>query len=120
MPSGQTEHFRSAVAVDAAEKNVPASQVELSRVQEVATTVPNFDAEATEANVPVVQAVQLRSAVAEAAAEKKVPGGHDSLCLDGQAVARLAVMVDSMVFCEKVPAAQGVQTRSRVGVDAAE
>ena len=120
MPSGQTEHFRSAVAFDAAEKNVPASQVGLWGVQEEATTVPNFDTEAREANVPTAQAVQLRSAVADAAAEKNVPGGHESLCLDGQAVARLAEMVESIVLCEKVPAAQGVQIRSRVGVDAAE
>ena len=112
MPRAHTEHLRSAVTFAAAEKNVPASQVELCGAQETARAVLGVEAEACEANVPAAQTVQFRSAVVVAAAEKKVPGGHEVLCTDGQAEARLAVAVDSIVLCAKVPTAHGVQTLS--------
>ena len=82
----------------ALEKKVPAAQVRLCGVQDVATAVPTVEAEACAANVPAAQAVQLRFAVDEDAAEKKVPAGHETLWVDGQALARLAEIVDSMAF----------------------
>lgn len=70
VPAGHVEQTRSAVGVDAAERNVPAGHVTpCAKGQVEATGTCEVEGAAALAKVPGLQPVQARSAVVLAAAE---------------------------------------------------
>ena len=118
-PGAQAVQTRSATAVPAAEKNVPAGHVaDVVEGQAKATLKPAAEDVLEAEKVLGAHGLHVRSPVGVAGALKNVPGPHVVFCAAHAVGPGVVAKVDAEKFDEKVFGGQKVQVRSAEGVAA--